>query len=239
MRQVRKREQIRHGLDREGDQEMVTVTAGVGRAGPKIGRYAALAGMIMAGPARLGAVRLVAVDGPAGSGKTTFASRLVAALRSLPGPPLNVGEVHTDDLLDGWTEPVAYWPRLESSVLIPLSMGQPGGFHPYDWVAGGFAAELVEVPVPDVLVLEGVASCRAQVRSRLTVAVSVVAPHELRLARGIERDGVELRAEWVRWMAQEESHFRLDGTVAAADLCINGSPEVPHDPDEEYVLMTV
>ncbi|MBV9722889.1 MAG: (d)CMP kinase, partial [Mycobacterium sp.] len=31
---------------------------------------------VLAGPARLGGVRLVAVDGPSGAGKTTVAARL-------------------------------------------------------------------------------------------------------------------------------------------------------------------
>lgn len=54
-----------------------------------------LADRVRAAPARAGGTRVVAVDGPAGSGKSTFAARLSAAL----GAPV----VHLDDLIPGWT----------------------------------------------------------------------------------------------------------------------------------------
>ena len=57
--------------------------------------YADLAARVRAVPPRLGPVRLVAVDGGAGSGKTSFAARLAAALDGVP-------VLHTDDFLDGW-----------------------------------------------------------------------------------------------------------------------------------------
>nr|WP_245712685.1 hypothetical protein [Micromonospora nigra] len=42
--------------------------------------YADLARRVLAGPARLGRTRMVAVDGPSGAGKTVFAARLADAL---------------------------------------------------------------------------------------------------------------------------------------------------------------
>jgi uridine kinase len=44
--------------------------------------FAELAGQITGLPARLGPVRLVAIDGPSGAGKTQFADRLAEALRA-------------------------------------------------------------------------------------------------------------------------------------------------------------
>ncbi|MEV4756083.1 hypothetical protein AB0J86_13350 [Micromonospora sp. NPDC049559] len=44
--------------------------------------YDDLARRVLAGPARLGRTRLVAVDGPSGAGKTIFAERLAAAIGS-------------------------------------------------------------------------------------------------------------------------------------------------------------
>ena len=49
--------------------------------GPALTGFAALAERVRAAPPRLGGTRLVCVDGPAGSGKTTFAARLAAAAR--------------------------------------------------------------------------------------------------------------------------------------------------------------
>jgi uridine kinase len=199
--------------------------------GVAVERFAELAGLVRCAPARLGPVRLVAVDGPTGAGKTTFAARLSHAVRATGA---TVAEIHTDDLLDGWGDMVTFWPRLDRDVLAKLRNGQPGSYRRYDWYAARFA-ERVPVPVPDVLVLEGVTSARAVIRPELTLSVFVCAPRELRLARGVARDGEALRDELLRWVAGEEAHFAADRTVEHADLLIDGAPDKPHDSRTEYL----
>jgi hypothetical protein len=197
-----------------------------------IERYADLAAQIMARPARLGSVRVVAVDGPAGSGKTTFAGWLAGAVRRCG---VVVGEFHTDDILDGWTDLHAYWPRLDEWILQPLGRGEPGRYRAYDWLAERFEDDWRPVPVPEVLILEGVASARSEIAGRLSLSVFVQAGPEVRLARGLARDGEALRPEWLRWMADEDVHYAADGTAERADVLVDGAPTVPHDPDTEYV----
>jgi uridine kinase len=179
--------------------------------------YAWLAGEIRARPARLGPVRLVAVDGPAGSGKTFFAERLAGEVQA----PV----VHVDDLLEGWRDLPSMWPRLEEWVLGPLRRGRRAAYRTYDWHAERFRDEWVPVPVPEVLIIEGVGSARATDVDDLTLAVYMTADRELRLTRGIERDGVALRGEWLRWMAYEQAHFAADRTRERADLVVDGSQE--------------
>ena len=55
----------------------------------------ALADRVLADPPRCGTIRLVCIDGPAGSGKTTLAAALAAAVRRR-GRSVEV--VHLDDL---------------------------------------------------------------------------------------------------------------------------------------------
>ena len=181
--------------------------------------YAWLAGEIRARPARLGPVRLVAVDGPAGSGKTTFAERLAGEVQA----PV----VHVDDLLEGWEGLPSLWPRLEEWVLGPLRQGRDVAYRTYDWGAERFRDEWVPLPVPEVLIVEGVGSARAAAVGDLTLAVYVTADRELRLTRGIERDGPALRGEWLRWMAAEQVHFAADRTRERADLVIDGTQDSP------------
>ncbi len=211
----------------------VTAIDGHGtRATPE--RYGDLADRILAAPPRLGPVRLVAVDGPAGSGKTTFAARLVDAFTAAG---VEAPTVHTDDLLEGWADLVSFWPRLAEWVLDPLRAGEPARYRRYDWEAERFGDDWQELAVPPVLVLEGVTSARAAIRPELTMAVFVTAEPDRRLARGIARDGEQLRDQWVRWMLDEQRHFTDDRTAGQVDLVVDGDPEVGHDPHKEYVRL--
>jgi uridine kinase len=175
-----------------------------------------LAGRLRAAPPGLGPVRLVCVDGPAGSGKTTFAGRLAEAL----GPAAAL--VHMDDLYAGWTLTGAA-ARLAAGVLRPLADGRPGSYHCYDWAAGRFAATGTAVPVPEVLVVEGCGACPAALDPFTTLRVWVEAPAELRLARGLARDGRHYAEHWRRWQAREAAYFAADRTRERAQLHVDGT----------------
>jgi hypothetical protein len=69
-----------------------------------------------------------------------------------------------------------------------------------------------------------VSSARAAIDPDLTLAVWVTADPDLRLARGLTRDGVALRPQWLRWMGQEAAHFAADATAERADLVVDGTP---------------
>jgi uridine kinase len=163
-------------------------------------------------PARLGGTRLVCIDGPAGSGKTTLAGRLAAALGS------DVAVVHLEDLYAGWTLTGAV-ARLAAGVLRPVAEGRPGGFARYDWHAGGFA-ERVPVPVTDVLVVEGCGSSPRWLDPWTTLRIWVEAPLDLRTARGLARDGRHLAAEWEHWQRLEAAELAREGTRGRADVRI-------------------
>ncbi|MEV6525077.1 AAA family ATPase [Longispora sp. NPDC051575] len=178
-----------------------------------------LARRVVRAEPRLGDVRVVAVDGPSGAGKTTFAERLAVAVAAEGAA---VAVVHLDDLLDGWDDLPTMWPRVESLLLGPLREGRAARFRAYDWVAGEFAGPWREVDPGAVLILEGVSSGRAAVRGELVANVFVDAPEDVRLARVLARDGEELREPLRRWAEAEREHFAADGTREAATLRIAG-----------------
>jgi len=187
-------------------------------------RFADLADRIRAAPPRLGPVRLVAIDGPSGAGKTWFAQRLASRL----GAPV----VHTDDLLDGWEDQFTFWPRLENQVLTPLRHGRAATYRRYLWHEGKFGGAPVVVEPAECVILEGVSSSRQIARTQLSFAVFVTAPAELRWKRAVERDGgddVAFRAYLERWRAAEDRHFADDCTEQSADLVVDGAATAGDD----------
>ncbi|PFG42915.1 uridine kinase [Isoptericola jiangsuensis] len=158
--------------------------------------------------------RLVCVDGPAGSGKTTLASQLAVEL--------DAQVVHMDDLYEGWAGgPDDGARRLGERVLAPLAAGRAGEYHRYDWVSGTWAEQHVVEPAP-VLVVEGCGAAARQVDPWAALRVWVEADDVERLRRGLARDGTDAREHWLRWMRDESAHYAAEQTRARADVRLDG-----------------
>lgn len=177
-----------------------------------------LAARLLGAPPRAGNTRVAAIDGPAGSGKTTLAARLAAAV----GAPV----VHMDDLYPGWDGLAAAPGKLREWVLEPLADGRRARYRRYDWEAGAYA-EWVDVPAADVLITEGCASGARTAAPYLSLLVWVDAPYDVRMLRGIGRDGEIFRPYWERWAAQERVLFAAERTAERADVRVDGT--APYD----------
>jgi uridine kinase len=184
--------------------------------------------MVRAAPPRCGKIRLVAIDGPGGAGKSVFTDRLAHHLGGVP-------VIHTDDFAS-WDEPIHWWHRLETQVLGPLERGEPVRYQAYDWAARRLG-DWRELPPSAVVVLEGVSSARRAVADRLSLAIWVETPRAVRLARGIDRDGEEMRPQWQAWMAEEDAHYAADRTTERVDLIVDGAPSLAHDRSSEFVRL--
>ena len=182
---------------------------------PLAGTAVVLADRALAHPPRLGPVRLVCIDGPAGSGKTTTAAALADAVVAR-GASADV--LHLDDLYDGWTGlEGSLWPRLSAQVLEPLRRGRPARYQRYDWSVGRFD-DWVDLPGPQVLLLEGCGAARLAADPVAVLRVWVEAPADQRLRRGLDRDGAAARPQWERWMLDEAAHFARERTADRADV---------------------
>jgi len=163
-------------------------------------------------PGTQGAVRLLCIDGPAGSGKTTLAAEVAEEHRSAV-------VVHMDDIFEGW-EGLADAPRrVRTLILDPLRHGEPAAFRRYDWHRGALA-ETITLPPTDLLVLEGVGAGDRSYAEAITLLVYVTAPLRTRLSRGLERDGEQMRSQWLRWQEQEAVYLRDAQTELRADVVI-------------------
>ena len=71
--------------------------------------------------------------------------------------------------------------------------------------------------------LEGVGSGSRTTAALITVLAWVEVPADLRLERGLARDGVHLDEHLPAWSVAEEAHFAREDTRARADLVIDGT----------------
>lgn len=173
-----------------------------------------LARELAALPPSLGPVRLIGIDGHAGSGKSTFAGRLSEALGG--APVLHLDDVATHEELFGWDE------RLRVQLLEPLAAGRPAHWAPYDWVDRRFGPERVLEPAP-VLLVEGVGAGRRALRPWLARLLWMEMPHAKSWGRGRDRDGRELSDFWDEWERAELAHFSGDPSRPFADTLVRQS----------------
>jgi uridine kinase len=191
---------------------------------------------VQAAPARLGRIRLISVDGPAGSGKSTLAARLADRAEARG---LSVLVLHMDDLYDGWDGAARGFGLLRDHVLSRLAEGREGRYRRYDWNLGAYAERHV-VPVSmDLLIVEGVTAADRGAEPWPSLRIWIETSNDVRLDRGIDRDGEALRDRWLDWMRWERDHFAAENTRERADVIVDGNPAVPHDPALELVAKVV
>ena len=156
--------------------------------------------------------------------RSGLSTRPGRSTRPDPGAPtagFTVAVVSTD-LLATWEEPLSWWGVLEDNLLVPLGARHAARLPVVRWISGHpRPGGSIEVPVVDVLVLEGVSAGRAAVTDRLSALVWVEEPDpQRRLERAVARDGEPTRPFLVRWQVQEAAHFAADHTRERADLVV-------------------
>jgi uridine kinase len=159
---------------------------------------------------------LVGIGGHGGAGKSTLAA-------AIPGAQV----VPTDAFWDGEGFAIE---RIRQEVLDPLLTGVEACFERWDWAErrpGGVA----RVAPDGVVVVEGVCALHRLLRDAYDVRLWVDAPAELRLARGVARDGEAARRTWLEvWMPRENRYVATDDPIPCANLVVDGSR--PLDGDE-------
>ena len=160
----------------------------------------------------LGRGRLICIDGPAGSGKTTLAEEIA----ELSGAPV----LHMDDMFEGWDGLPGITDQLDT-LLRPLAAGRSGSYRRWDW-PGNAWAETVLVPPAHLLIVEGVGSGSAAHADLITVLAWVEVPLELRMARGFARDGAGVTDHWRQWAEDEQALFQGQRTRERADVVLDG-----------------
>lgn len=185
-----------------------------------------------------GAGRLVAIDGVDGSGKTSFASNLSAAI---PDRPVIV--IHADDFLNpssvrharGRSSPRGFWEdtynyaALYESVLGTLSAGGAGWYQPMSYDSATdrtVQPEPVEAPPDVVVVVEGMFLHRDELFHCWDVSVFLDVPFAETAARMAIRDGSNPDPEHFtmhRYVAGQRLYFEAARPWERASVIIDNS----------------
>ncbi|RLL65705.1 hypothetical protein [Streptomyces sp. Z26] len=162
-------------------------------------------------PPSCGPVRLVGVDGHAGSGKTALSARLARALGG--APVLHLDDMASHDALFDWID------RLDTEVLGPLARGERARYGRYDWERRTIT-RTAELPPSPVVLVEGVGAGRLALRPRLAALLWMDQTRDVAWARGMRRDGPDQAEFWRGWRAAEAAHFAADPSQPYADYLV-------------------
>ncbi len=90
---------------------------------------------ILTGERRNSFTRIIAIDGPAGAGKTTLANRVAG---NFPENPVAI--IHMDDLYAGWDDALTptLTRTLEQNIARPASQGKAIEYRKFDWLVNSF-----------------------------------------------------------------------------------------------------
>ena len=153
-------------------------------------------------------VTLLAIDGPAGAGKTTLAAKLEAEYSAHS----TVRTIHMDDLYNGWDDALG---KALTDTLQAITSAHQAGYECtikiFNWHLMKFDREEIIVPT-DYLILEGVGAAQAVVRDAGAVTYWLDIDAETGLKRVMARDGAHIEKEMRQWQNQQSIHFAKDQT---------------------------
>jgi uridine kinase len=153
-------------------------------------------------------VTLLAIDGPAGAGKTTFAAKLEAEL-SVNG---SVKVIHMDDLYNGWDNALS---NPLSEILDRISTAHIAGrefvIKIFNWHTMTFDRQELITPT-DYLIIEGVGAAQQIVRETGATTYWLDIEPEIGLQRVLDRDGAHIEVQMRQWQVDQDKHFARDET---------------------------
>ena len=160
---------------------------------------------------------LIAIDGVAGSGKTTLAHKLAEDLTES-------SVVHMDDLYDGWNNPLSQklTARVISQLLEPLSKQLPVSYQKFDWRLNRFT-DFKTIPLSKYFILEGVGAAQREFRPYINKIIWIECDPNLGLRRVLDRDGEQVEQEMIKFLIDQNNHFLTELTKNVADYTLNGA----------------
>jgi uridine kinase len=170
--------------------------------------------------------RLIAIDGGGGAGKTTFAARLQKETTGsyivkiddfYRPPPLRSPLVSTQVI-----NPNFDWDRFRTLVLEAAKNNKDISYQLYDFKKGTLSGKVVRVPQDATIIVEGVWCMQTAFVDFYDYRIWLEAPADIRLERGVLRDGEEMRQEWEReWIPIDEYYQEMQKPQLRSDCIVD------------------
>jgi len=155
--------------------------------------------------------RLIAIDGGGGAGKSTCATYLQQSIQDsyivhiddfYRPPQLRVPVLHLDTI-----NPNFDWDRFHTTILDATKNNEAITYQLYDFEAGTLSGNIIEIPQRATVIVEGVWSMQSAFVDMYDYCIWLEAPSDIRLERGVSRDGEEFRHVWEReWIPIDDSY---------------------------------
>lgn len=181
-------------------------------------------------------INFISIDGHGGSGKSSLASRLAESL----GAEI----IHIDDFT-GLGATTDWYKALIDNIIKPSLSGATSLNYPRaKWWLGHNPEPVVNQPVTNIMIVEGVCSSRAELRDFMTFKIFVDTPRNICIERGLARDkgmggksDEEVLAQWHQWLEWDDQYFEKDDPKSIADIVISGGND--YDKSVDMVVMSI
>ena len=178
---------------------------------------------------KCGQTKIIVIDGPAGSGKTTLAKSLSGLLENCP-------IIHMDEIYDGWENALS--PKTSQDlvewIINPLLESKSIEFVKYDWYLEK-RIEKVVINLPKVLIIEGVGSSSFEISKHASLKLWIEVNKETGINRVLTRDGQQIQEQMKKWQSQESKFFIENNSKENSDIWIDGDPVVKIDTSSQFV----
>ena len=159
---------------------------------------------------------LIAIDGPAGAGKTTLAAKFFAEF----SVDKSVVVIHMDDLYDGWDNALGdTLTTTLAQILQAYKTANEFTLPIFNWSTMAFDSTRCFQP-SDIVIIEGVGAGQKIVRDAGATLYWLDIEPEKGLARVLQRDGFAIESQMRRWQITQDAHFAGDATRMHADHII-------------------
>ena len=178
---------------------------------------------------KCGQTKIIVIDGPAGSGKTTLAKSLSGLLEYCP-------IIHMDEIYEGWENALSpkTFKDLVEWIINPLLENNSIEYIKYDWNLEQ-RIEKVVINNSKVVTIEGVGSSSFEISKHASLKLWIEVNKETGINRVLTRDGLQIQEQMKTWQSQESKFFIENNSKENSDIWIDGDPVVKIDTSSQFV----